>query len=361
MSTVVRPVRAAAAPVAVARCREYGPEIPSVLDRMFDRIGGLTRVVRGRTVAVKVNFGGPANERLGFRPHGISNWVHPDVLDAVIHLLDRAGAVRIRVLEGARYTAAPLEEHMLGAGWDPDVFVRAARRVELINTNVLGSARRYERVPVPGGGHLFRSFTLHPAYLDCDVFVSLAKLKEHVTAGVTLSMKNCFGITPTSIYGDDAGVDDANENPQRGRSTVLHTGHRAPARIAEPDHAGGLASDGETRIPRIVADVVAARPVHLSIIDGVESMAGGEGVRRAGVRPAHAGVLIAGTNCVNTDAVATAIMGFDPMALRGTAPFERCDSALALAENHGVGTPDLSRIEIAGASIGSVRYPFRNL
>jgi hypothetical protein len=49
-------------------------------------------------------------------------------------------------------------------------------------------------------------------------------------------------------------------------------------------------------------------------------------------------VLIAGLNCVNTDAVATAVMGLDPMADRGTPPFEKCDSTLKLAEQLGVGT-----------------------
>jgi len=70
-------------------------------------------------------------------------------------------------------------------------------------------------------------------------------------------------------------------------------------------------------------------------------------------------VLIAGTNAVATDAVCTAIMGFDPMADRGTAPFEKCDSTLKLAEQLGVGTRDLSRIEIAGLPISKVRFDIR--
>ena len=34
---------------------------------------------------------------------------------------------------------------------------------------------------------------------------------NHVTAGVTLSMKNLFGITPNSLYGAQAGSEDATE------------------------------------------------------------------------------------------------------------------------------------------------------
>jgi uncharacterized protein (DUF362 family) len=89
-------------------------------------------------------------------------------------------------------------------------------------------------------------------------------------------------------------------------------------------------------------------------------MAGGEGPWVRGTRRLSPGVLVAGFNAVTTDAVCMAIMGFDPMATRGTAPFERCDSTLQLAEMHGVGTRDLQRIEVVGAPIEKVRYPFRS-
>jgi hypothetical protein len=52
-------------------------------------------------------------------------------------------------------------------------------------------------------------------------------------------------------------------------------------------------------------------------------------------------------------------MGFDPMADRGQAPFEGCDSMLKVAEEAGIGTRDLSRIEIAGAALRDVRFRFR--
>ena len=72
-----------------------------------------------------------------------------------------------------------------------------------------------------------------------------------------------------------------------------------------------------------------------------------------------AGVLIAGTNAVCTDAVATAVLGFDPMAARGSAPFENCDNMLALAEQLGIGSRDLNQIEVAGAQIADIRYDIR--
>jgi uncharacterized protein (DUF362 family) len=71
-------------------------------------------------------------------------------------------------------------------------------------------------------------------------------------------------------------------------------------------------------------------------------------------------VLVAGTNCVTTDAVGTALMGFDPMADRGAAPFEKSDSTLRLAEQIGLGTRDLKRIEVLGVPIAQARVDFRN-
>ena len=77
-----------------------------------------------------------------------------------------------------------------------------------------------------------------------------------------------------------------------------------------------------------------------------------------GVRP---GVIVAGTNCVNIDSVCMSVMGFDPMADRGTPPFEVCDSTLRLAESVGLGTRDLKQIEVAGTRIEEARFDFATL
>ncbi len=117
--------------------------------------------------------------------------------------------------------------------------------------------------------------------------------------------------------------------------------------------------DGGYRIPRIVADLAAARPIHISLIDGIATMNRAEGPWGGGGKAVHPGVLFVGTNAVCTDAVGTAIMGFDPMADRGTIPFEKCDSTLRLAEELGVGTRDLKRIEVVGTSIKEARFEMR--
>ena len=58
-------------------------------------------------------------------------------------------------------------------------------------------------------------------------------------------------------------------------------------------------------------------------------------------------------------AVPLSLMGFDPMAERGTAPFEKSDCTLKLAEQIGLGTRDLRRIEVLGVPIAKARIDFR--
>ena len=281
------------------------------------------------------------------------------MIGATVSLLGQAGATRIRLLESPWKSAEPLEEYMISAGWEPRDFVSAAgkAKVEFENTNFLGRGKEYHRFPVPNGGHLFPAFDLNHSYEDCDVFVSIGKLKEHRTAGVTLSMKNCFGITPCTIYGDGAGEDEPGLVPRGGRNPI-HAGNRQPSKSSLPEKDPASPREGGYRVPRCVADLVAARPVHLAIIDGIESMTGGEvgGQVQNYVQP-H--VLVAGTNPVCTDAVGAAVMGFDPMADRGDTPFERADSTLRLAEELGVGTRDLKRIEVIGSKISEVVFDYR--
>ncbi|HOL73071.1 MAG TPA: DUF362 domain-containing protein [Bryobacteraceae bacterium] len=356
---VKQPARAAApaSPVAVAKCKSYGSELLPTLERMFDQLGGMGRLVKGKTVTIKINLTGDVNYRLGYRPAELAHWTHPRVTAAVTHLLGKAGARRIRIVECPWSTADPLEEVMLQANWSPSMFLSAAPRVEFENTNWLGSGKKYVRVFPPHGGYIYKSYELNHCYEDTDVFVSIAKMKEHATTGVTLSMKNCFGITPCTIYG--TGARDQGEPtkfPQGGRE-VFHRGRWQPP--GNPEIDPNSPRDDGYRVPRIVADLVAARPIHLAVVEGIESMGGGEGPWIRGSYPNSPGLLVAGLNPVCTDAVCTALMGFDPMADRGTAPFEKCDSTLRLAEELGVGTRDLSRIEVIGTPIREAVYPFR--
>lgn len=347
------------APVAIAKAASYDEDLVAILGRMFDQLGGLGRLVSNKTVTVKTNLTGSPALRFQGRPLGVTHYTHPKTVMAIAHLFDKAGARRIRFVESCWGTAGPMEEYLLDAGWNVRALKAISPKIEFENTNALGLGKKYSRFRVPGGGLIFPGYDLNHSYEDTDVFMSMAKLKNHETCGVTLAMKNIFGITPASIYGDDAGLDGPNENPTKGRGDVCHFGKRGPSKSARQELDPQSSRVAEYRMPRITAELVAARPIDISLIDGIETMAGGEGpwVRRklSVVRP---GVLILGTNPVTTDTVATAVMGYDPRALKGTAPFTNCDNTLLLAEALGIGTAELKNIEVAGVPVEQAKFPF---
>jgi uncharacterized protein (DUF362 family) len=348
-----------AAPVGIAKCAAYDEDVTAKMGALFDQLGGLEKLVRNKTVTIKVNMTGPPGQRLQGLALGLTHYVHPKVVGATLHLLGRAGAKRIRLVESAWATAGPLEDVILDSGWNLRALQSAATGVEFENTNGLGKSRKYARFKFPGTAYMYPAYVMNQAYEDTDVFVSLAKLKNHADCGVTLSLKNCFGCLPASIYGDDAGRDDPNEKPTAGRGDVVHFAKRQPARIAPPElHPNEGLKNAGYRVSRVVADLAVARPIHLAIVDGVASTAGGEGPWIRGLRVVRPGVLIAGLNPVCTDAVSAAVMGYNPRALRGTAPFRNADNTLLLAEAHGAGAADLKRIEVRGVSIEQALYRY---
>jgi hypothetical protein len=132
------------------------------------------------------------------------------------------------------------------------------------------------------------------------------------------------------------------------------------------------------RLPRILADICGARPIDLSIIDGIEALIGGEGLLPS-ARPARPQLLVLGRNCVCTDAVSMATMAYNPRAGRHEAPFrvykspkthppeqlappgemfQYADNLVLLAEAVGMGTADLDRIDVRGVPIKDAVYDY---
>src|SRR3989442_1039992 len=132
-------LRAAAAPasrVTVAKCKTYSSgELVRTLERMFDELGGLGRIVKGKTVAIKINLTGAPTYRLGYLPAEDTHYTHPQVIAATVHLIGKAGARRIRLLESPWSTADPIEEVILQSNWEPRDLLNAAPNVEFENTN----------------------------------------------------------------------------------------------------------------------------------------------------------------------------------------------------------------------------------
>lgn len=345
----------AAARVAITRCPGYGAAVQPALAKCFDLLGGIGTLVKDKTVTVKINLTGTNFTEFLGRAVGETFMTHFDTALALSTLLFANGAKRVRFVESTT-SRAKLEETLHTAAWDVRA-LEALGLVEFENTRNLGSGKRYVHCPVPFGGHMFSAFDLNQAYADTDVMVSLAKLKNHLTTGVTLSLKNLFGITPNSLYGAQAG----DENATAGRDP-LHC-PLGFEKIKLPGLKEGITSiEAPWRVPRIVVDVCAARPIHLAIIDGITTMNGGEGPwcrDAAPIKFMAPGVLIAGLNPVSTDAVATSVMGYeDPRALKGTKPFVYGDSHLLLAEQAGLGVAELEKIDVRGEAIEKVKCNF---
>ncbi len=353
------------APVSVRKCETYNEDFYAILSSMFDELGGLPKLVRNKTITIKLNLTGSPGLRFQGKALGLTHYTHPMHVLALTALLDRAGAKRIRFVESAWASSGPLAEYMLDSGWPVRQLATAAKQVEFLNTNALGGfAKKYVRLKVPHGGWIFPSYEFNSIYAETDVMMSMAKLKNHDTCGITLAMKNMFGCTPASIYGNDSGVDDPNENPTSGRDQICHAGKRQPAKIAAPEIDPSSPRIAFHRMPRISVEVASARPIDISFIDGIETMTGGEGPwinakgTFGGTGHARPGLLILGTNPVTTDTVGTALMGYDPRATQGTPPFHKCDNMLLLAEQAGLGTADLKKIEVIGGKIADLRYKF---
>ncbi len=366
------------AKVAIAACKTYEPEVVGAAYRQcFDSLGGIGPLVKGKTVTIKINLTGvnfasfpnrPTGgnpRRAGWasrnkifmpfldRPFGETYMTHEATAYALAAALFQAGARRVVFVESTQCRAS-LESTLEQAGWDVRA-LSALGAVEYENSRNLGSGKAYGHLKVPTGGLMFSSFDVNHRYVETDVMISLCKLKNHLTAGVTLSMKNMFGITPNALYGDEAG----DENATAGRGTL----HERNDRVKFPGAKETITSrEPVWRVPRIIVDEIAARPLQLCVIDGITSMSGGEGPWCGGtysLKVTTPGVLIVGLNGVSTDAVGTAVMGYaDPRAVRGVKPFAFCDNHLLLAEQAGLGTADLSKIDVRGVSIASARYHY---
>jgi len=366
-------------PVSVAKVTGYDVDLVAQLNKMFDQIGGIGQLVRGKTVAIKVNLTGSSGtgRHVGLSA-GQTSWVHPNVVGALTAIFARMGAKRIRILESTfrKHYGSPLEDTLLNDGWDVQAIKSAAPVVEFEDTNGLGQAKQYSVLKVKSRPYIFPAFSVNHSYEDCDFFVSVGKMKNHEELGVTLSMKNLFGITPELLYGLLPKPPGAS---QWIRERVFHYGQVAPP-AGVPQEIDPKSNRYEGwRMPRLLTDLCGARPIDLSILDGIETLIGGEGTGMPGTKHGKPGLLVVGRNCVCTDAVAMAAMGYNPRAGRHEAPFrlykspkdhppeqlippeewhQYADNTVLMGEGAGLGTADLSKIEISGARIKDVFYDY---
>ena len=239
-----------AAPVSIAKCASYDEDITATLGAMFDQLGGLEKLVAQQNRHHQTQHDRqprPARARTRPRPHPL----HPPQTRRRHRLSPR----------DAPEPAASASSKAPGPSPDPPRRSDARRRLESPRPPLRRQRRRvrkhqcpgpgktYARLTVPGSAYMYPAYDLNRAFDDTDVFVSMAKLKNHDTCGVTLSLKNCFGNLPASIYGDDSGVDEPNETPKSGRLSVGHNGKRRPAKSAPQELHFGVNHDPGYRVP----------------------------------------------------------------------------------------------------------------
>lgn len=354
-----RSAKAPTAPVAIERCADFDlKRLATTLGSLFDRIGGIETLMKGKTVTVKLNTTGNGRTKLKGRPAERTYQTHPNMVEVLCGLFRKAGAKKIYLVESFYERKAP--EEILGAqGWNIARIHAAGDHVTSFeDTRNLGSFKDYATLPVPWGGFVFPAYHLNRRYVETDVMVSVAKLKNHVTAGITGAVKNLFGLAPTALYGNDS----PNEQTVENRGSILHDGSRAvPGGVTKERYAGweklprGVGS--YYRVPRVTADILGVRPIDLGIVEGIESCQGGEGPWCQGVRPIAPGLILAGKNAVTLDAIATAVMGYDPLEGAARKPWYG-DNHLELLAKAGVGTHDPARIEVLGLALKDALHEY---
>ena len=314
--------------VAIARTTSYDRQaVRQQVEALLDGLGGVSDVIRpGARVAIKVNLTGGTSYQLAGVPAIESFVTHPEVVRALGELLRDAGARELFIVEAVyewdSYRLWGYEEMAKGIN------------ATLIDLNAAQPYGDFASAPVGKNWLIYESLVFNHILEEIDAFVSVSKLKCHRECGVTHSMKNLIGLVPFARY---------RLSRQDSSRSSFH----------------GVNNESKTRLPRIVLDLNRARPIHLSLIDGIKSTEGGEGPWQSSIAPVKPGVLIAGKNPVATDAVATAVMGFDPTSEYPAAPFLRADNHLNLAHDLGLGPNRLKEIKVVGTSIDDVRTKFK--
>jgi len=275
--------------VAIRRVASYQADIAAVLRetlREFDL------PIRDKTILLKPNM-------VGFDPLNVMN-TNPAVIAATREALLALGASVVLIGDGPaleRDTQAVLESIHLRE------FTGPLSRV-FVDLNV----DDVDRISLPTRASRLRELYLPRTVCGADYVISLAKLKTHHWAGVTLSLKNMFGIVPGGCYG--------------WPKNILHW--------------AGM--DGA------ILDINAAVRPDFAIVDGIVGMEGNgpiQGTAKA------VGALVLGDDPVAVDATCSRVMGLRPEKINHIAR-----AGMLLGHIHS------DKIQQIGESIESSRTPF---
>ena len=242
----------------IGKAPDYNSDLQRIVRDGFLAIGLSKTGTRGKTVFLKANLVEP----LG--PERAAT-THPSLLSAVASEFLSLGAAKVMIGDGS----AHCRDGLLIAeacGVRPLIKDLGIQYVDLNHDSIVV---RKTKSQLTGLGN----FLLPASLVHADIVVSIAKMKTHHWAGVTLTMKNLFGVLPGICYG--------------WPKNIFH----------------------QIGIEKTILDLTACIRPSVAIIDGIVGMEGDGPIM--GV-PRNAGVIVMGTNAVATDATAVRLMGQSP-------------------------------------------------
>ncbi len=154
------------------------------LTEAWDKLG------RAKRIGIKFNQDKEPKNRIYHEGH-LQQLVSTQVARAFLRLMrERTDAelIAIDVSFYSMYSGASIVETTTFASLFQEFGVRYAD----------GIMPPHKTVSVPGGGQMFREYLLPAAVVDVDEMVSVAVLKNHAFMGVTMTLKNLFGLMPGS-------------------------------------------------------------------------------------------------------------------------------------------------------------------
>lgn len=279
----------------IARADNYNADLAGIILLGMAELGVDADEIRGKRVLLKPNL---------VEPHRTARHIntHPLVVRGAVEAFLRLGAERVIVAEGSghyRDTHLVLEESgMIDVLYEDKIPFRDLNSSDWYITPNLGNRTRLSTLTFPA------------LLKQVDWIVSMPKLKTHHWAGVTLSMKNMFGVMPGMFYG--------------WPKNVLHV----------------------QGINQSIIDINTTMTPHFAIVDGITGMEGDGPIMGT---PKHAGVIVLGRNPASVDSTCSRIMGIDPYRVRHLNAARR------------IGPIRESYISQHGETIASVRTDFELL
>jgi uncharacterized protein (DUF362 family) len=240
--------------VAVLRAEQYCQQLDQILGEGL-RLFAID--LRGKTVVLKPNL-------VDYLPGNAIN-THPLLVLAAAETFRRLGAKGVVVAEGPghqRDTPLVLSQ----SGYQESLRDQKIQFIDLNRDDLI-------RTPLRASYTGIEELWLPRTVLEAGFLVSMPKIKTHHWSGVTIAMKNMFGIVPGARYG--------------WPKNILHW----------------------KGIQESILDLCATVPIHFVIADGIMAM---EGNGPLNGTPRPLGRIVLADDPVAADATCTRLMGFEP-------------------------------------------------